>query len=330
MTASPEISRINGARSRGPKTARGKLISSLNATKHGLYSQRPPLLLSENLTTFQEILQALIDEYQPQGATQHLLIQQIAMCWLRLYRVWNAEAAIANQAVLQQQRINQYPPRRHGEDLLEVSDGNKTGFHPDTLTAERELIQYLLSETESFTSALPRRNPRQWENLSELIGLFKNSLEKVIGEYPGKQVPLTPEFSTEATFTKERRRIEAVEEQAGSLWWTIYELKERWLCFRNVETYRQKCQELISACSERLMNIDKILKDIAKLEQSESETMFKTLAIPEGCERLNRYERHLTKLMHDALDRLNQMKKQRQNAPSTGSFCQNCILMEES
>jgi len=41
-------------------------------------------------------MQGLIDEYQPVSLTEHLLVQQVAMGWLRLHRLWGVEAAIAN------------------------------------------------------------------------------------------------------------------------------------------------------------------------------------------------------------------------------------------
>jgi hypothetical protein len=84
MVASPEICRLNGAKSRGPTSSSGKAIAS--ATKHGILSQQPPILATEDLESFQGIVQGLIDEYQPQTSTEHLLIQQVAMGWLRLHR----------------------------------------------------------------------------------------------------------------------------------------------------------------------------------------------------------------------------------------------------
>ena len=71
MVASPEISRANGRKSRDPVTEMGKAIASKNATKHGLLSQTPPLVINEDLENFQGIMQGLLDEYQPQTPTEH-------------------------------------------------------------------------------------------------------------------------------------------------------------------------------------------------------------------------------------------------------------------
>lgn len=97
MTCSVEQSRINGAKSSGAITERGKAIASRNAQKHGFLSSQPPLLAGEDLTTFQGILEGLINEYKPKKPSEHLLVQQVAMGWLRLHRLWCAEAASADR-----------------------------------------------------------------------------------------------------------------------------------------------------------------------------------------------------------------------------------------
>lgn len=99
-TERAEISRQNGAKSRGAVSQRGKAISSQNATKHGLLSNKSPLLISENLTLFESILQGLTEDYQPQSTIENLLIQQAAMGWLRLWRLWTVEAATINSKLL--------------------------------------------------------------------------------------------------------------------------------------------------------------------------------------------------------------------------------------
>ena len=321
MIANAEICRLNGRKSRGPLSEKGKAIASLNATKHGLLARKPPLLLSEDLTTFQEIMQSLIYEYQPQTATEHLLVQQAGMAWLRLHRVWSAEAASVNLIILRQQQAKQYPTRCHTdeENLLELAHGKKTIFHPDVLLQEQKLVQYLLKQTENFASALPKRNPRKWENIDELIEIFKHSLQKIIKEYPGKQVPQTPEFSTQDNFLRKLRQIKETEQEANSLCWRAVQMRDCWLGYRDVTVFREKFQELVLACSQRLLEIDEILSNINKQEQSEAEAVIQGLAITEKSELLNRYERHINRNLYDALDRL-QAIQQRQNAGSMGSF----------
>lgn len=313
MVANPEICRANGRRSRGPTTLRGKAIASKNSTRHGLLSQKPPLLLTEDLTTFQSFMQALIDEYQPQTATEHLLVQQVAMGWLRLHRVWSAEAASVNLVILRQEQTKQYPTRRHDdeENLIELTHGKKTNFHPDVLVEERKLIKFLIKETELFASSLPKRNPRKWQNIAQLIELFKDALEKVTKQYPGKSVPQTAKFSTQDAFIGKLRQIKETEQEADSLWWKTLQMKEHWLGFRDVKFFREKSRRLVSACSERLLEIDEILLSIKKVEQSKAEAVFQGLAIPERSEQLTRYEKHANRQLHDALDRLQAIKQQR-------------------
>jgi hypothetical protein len=60
-----EQSRINGAKSRGPKTPEGKAKSSQNATKHGLGS-RSLVLETENHPLFVEYKEHYLETFPPQ------------------------------------------------------------------------------------------------------------------------------------------------------------------------------------------------------------------------------------------------------------------------
>lgn len=63
--ARTRASRINGARSRGPRTPEGKARSSQNALKHGLRAQKLVLLKDEDAAEFQDLEGALMAELVP-------------------------------------------------------------------------------------------------------------------------------------------------------------------------------------------------------------------------------------------------------------------------
>ena len=86
-----EINRENAQHSTGPKTRSGKLKCSLNALRHGLTGQMV-VMPTEDLAAYQRHVQALVDEYRPQGATETLLVQALADSSWRLNRAASMEA----------------------------------------------------------------------------------------------------------------------------------------------------------------------------------------------------------------------------------------------
>ncbi len=77
-----EINRANSQHSTGPVTVEGKLASSRNSLKHGLASGQV-ILPGEDPSAFESLLTALVDEHQPSGPTQELLINEMAQSyWL--------------------------------------------------------------------------------------------------------------------------------------------------------------------------------------------------------------------------------------------------------
>jgi hypothetical protein len=96
MPTSPARSaaaRANGAKSRGPKTAEGKQISSRNATTHGL-TARTVVLHNESEAQFETDLRAYLDHFRPQTKPETDLVHQLAAAQWRLARYIAIEAAL--------------------------------------------------------------------------------------------------------------------------------------------------------------------------------------------------------------------------------------------
>jgi hypothetical protein len=87
-------SRINGARSRGPRTPEGKARAAQNALKHGLRAERFVTVGDEDPAAFEALESALIEELAPDGALQRLLASRIARAAWRLERTERIEAAL--------------------------------------------------------------------------------------------------------------------------------------------------------------------------------------------------------------------------------------------
>src|SRR6202166_5472125 len=74
-----ETSRINGAKSHGPKTPEGKETSSRNSLKHGLTSRSTILLQCESLDEFKAFLAEHIAIHQPVTRPEEELVDQMAI-----------------------------------------------------------------------------------------------------------------------------------------------------------------------------------------------------------------------------------------------------------
>ncbi|MBD1895916.1 hypothetical protein [Coleofasciculus sp. FACHB-129] len=125
MSCSAEQSRLNGAKSRGAISKRGKAIARHNSVKHGLLAKKPPVLLSEDRRWYEELTASLIDKYQPNDPIEYLLVETITMGWLRLRRLWGIEAAVGDVAILKikQQlstRTSELEKRRTAKQLGEA------------------------------------------------------------------------------------------------------------------------------------------------------------------------------------------------------------------
>lgn len=77
--------------STGPKTPQGKQRSTFKAVKHGILSRK--WLRQDELDAFNYPIQNLESEYQPNKATQRIMIERLALAMTKLRRLYALENA---------------------------------------------------------------------------------------------------------------------------------------------------------------------------------------------------------------------------------------------
>jgi hypothetical protein len=96
-TARALASRRNGASSRGPKTAAGRMRAARNALKHGLCARTLILLDDEDSAAFAAFEAAVRAELAPVGALQADLVARIVVAAWRARRADRLEAALLGE-----------------------------------------------------------------------------------------------------------------------------------------------------------------------------------------------------------------------------------------
>ena len=89
-----QANRMNALKSTGPKTSKGKRYSRRNALKDGLFAMTVFMWddsRMEGQQQYQELLDRLVENYQPVGAAEDLEVERIAVCWWRLRCAWGSE-----------------------------------------------------------------------------------------------------------------------------------------------------------------------------------------------------------------------------------------------
>ena len=125
-----ESARINGAKSRGPKTPQGRATVSMNAFSHGL-TAKTLILQNESPERFMEMLNAYLDFLQPTNQIEIDLISDMVAARWRLRRIWRFETAMLDiemdsQAPDFEKRFEKYDEdMRGGAAFSALSDKSK-------------------------------------------------------------------------------------------------------------------------------------------------------------------------------------------------------------
>ena len=89
-------SRVNGAKSSGPRTPEGKARSSMNAVRHGLTAQSA-VLPGEDRAALDELSRGLLAQLRPADPLQRVLAERVVALTWKLRRVAAAEARAAEE-----------------------------------------------------------------------------------------------------------------------------------------------------------------------------------------------------------------------------------------
>ena len=127
-----QASRANGAKSKGPVTPQGKANSSRNNTRHGLLA-RGIVLESESEARFDEMLQRMIRDFQPQTDAEMTAVEAMASARWRGIRSSTLQKLALDREIAQQPSEVGPAPVRAANTLMEPVKG---GGHETLLRYE--------------------------------------------------------------------------------------------------------------------------------------------------------------------------------------------------
>ncbi len=199
--------RQNGHLSTDPKTANGKAVSKLNALKHGLRAREVVLrgrCIRESPREFAALHQRLLDDLNPVGLQEEMLVEQIATTYWRLRRVIKAESGeiVFNVDNRQWKRDNRDVSMTAtlwglaGDPTIKMREsafGNK--FLYDQLEAVRASVEKEGQLTEDAVKSVihfgkPDSLTREWERLRMKLQLNPGGLEETAFQAKQKEEAL--------------------------------------------------------------------------------------------------------------------------------------------
>jgi hypothetical protein len=151
------VNRANAQKSSGPKTERGKAVSSQNSFKHGLYS-KAIVIPGEDPAKFEALRADLAAEHRPVGVTEEMLVDEVAQHYWRMKRFRSLDA----------QMYRSKSPHENGGSALDTASlvqcidlGLFTSIQRALNSAERSFYKALntlreLQKARGFVPAEPR------------------------------------------------------------------------------------------------------------------------------------------------------------------------------
>src|SRR5260370_30669790 len=117
LSARDAAGRANAMKSTGPRTTEGMAVARLNALKHGFFARdvvNPELDGPTRAEEFYSLLDALLEEFQPESARERILVDEVAACCWRVRRLLRYECReswVDEDAARRSPHIPRPPPK---------------------------------------------------------------------------------------------------------------------------------------------------------------------------------------------------------------------------
>jgi hypothetical protein len=180
-----EAARINGARSKGPKTEEGKAHSRFNALRHGLAANTVCLTKQER-PIFEAMVEAYNERFRPADTVEEDLIEQMCVAKWRQRRCWSMETAALNVQVRRDRRIVD-------TEFVELDDMTRNTLAFMSLAEKNDFLQVL----GRYESSARRAYHRALKDLRDLQAERKAELPNEPTE-PEQDEEIDPEIESES------------------------------------------------------------------------------------------------------------------------------------
>lgn len=147
----------------GPRTKRGRVVSSRNAFKHGIQAGGVVIHGIEKLSEWEGIRDGIVDSLQPSGVLENMLTERVALCLWKLRRLDRWQAIITRRSI-----DSTYEQMHHDRALAEA--------YRSGALARGEIPPVEIDEEEITRAELARIIPRK-ENL-DLIMRYESHLHR--------------------------------------------------------------------------------------------------------------------------------------------------------
>ena len=272
-------------RATGPRTPQGKERSKFNARKHGLFS-KAVLLQDESRADYDALLNGLMEDLQPQGKLEIVLVENLAsLLWRkrRLLQVETAEIEKAQQFVNVDLALQKKVDELEYAQLKDASDAKLGLSNPHLLI--RNAIEILNLHRLCFIADDSQDEDRTRRMLKSIYGYQDGGPEP----YGWRQMSLTlSKLLTSAELRKEKS-----------------------------ENPPEVKQFLVEAIGKEILRLVELHDTAAKVEALRRDHNLAAARVPsqEVSDRLIRYEAHLSREFDRTLAQLERLQRMRLGQP---------------
>jgi hypothetical protein len=300
-----EANRQNALQSTGPKTSNGVEAVKLNALRHGLRSVQT-VVPGEDPEAWETHRAAVVDDLKPLGALEYALAETVAAKLWRLGRVVRFEA-----------------------ELITVAQTKD-----EVLSAHEKLVNH----TSYFLDRMDRTDIPNYEDVKSARKKVKEAEEKLAKwEAALRVLESLDQFNDADVFSKDewpiydalKQVLGLSEKQTDGLFKTddedfaVHHVRKMLKFKGNAEEVRRGVvaywrDEKIPELREKITKPKKILKDVTRRYEAALDRLRLSRGLPDeaALDKIQRYEAHLERGLHKALERLQALQEARTAIPS--------------